>query len=59
MADDLDNDFDYAHKLRLQTTQDSEKFRSRASKASRSNQRAAKSGRPGGLRLRRNKHWSW
>lgn len=59
MFDDHENELDYTSKFRLESSNDSEKFRARSAKAERSNRRPKKVGNPGSIRLRRNKHWSW
>ncbi len=59
MFEESDNEIDYTSRFRIESSQDSEKFRARRSKVTRTNRSRKMASTPGSTRLRRNKHWSW
>jgi len=59
MFEENDNEIDYSSRLRLDRSQDEDKFRIRGSKATRKSGQPKKAGSFGSIKQRRNKHWSW
>jgi hypothetical protein len=59
MLEKSDNELSYSSRIRLDRSQDADKFRVRGNKATRKSGQAKKAGNFGSIRQRRNKHWSW